>query len=70
MTQKIIKVGNSAAVTIPRSFMKEAGWRVGDKVVVKGNSKKGMLLIQKELRQWLDKITDEHKDLLEELARV
>lgn len=70
MVQKIIKVGNSAAVTIPKSFMKEAGWKIGDEVVVKGNSKKRALLIQTELMQWLDEFTEKHKDFIKELAKV
>lgn len=32
MTQKIIRVGNSAAVTIPKSILKESGVKIGTKV--------------------------------------
>jgi len=35
MAQKIIKTGNSAAVTIPANFVKDLGIRIGDPVKVK-----------------------------------
>jgi len=34
MTQKVLKVGSSAAVTIPKKSLKELGLKVGDEVVV------------------------------------
>ena len=35
MAQKVIKTGNSAAVTIPADFIKDLGIRIGDPVKVK-----------------------------------
>lgn len=35
MAQKVIKTGNSAAVTIPSAFVKDLGVRIGDQVKVK-----------------------------------
>lgn len=35
MAQKVIKTGNSAAVTIPANFVKDSGIRIGDPVKVK-----------------------------------
>ncbi len=35
MAQKVIKTGNSAAVTIPADFVKDLGIRIGDPVKVK-----------------------------------
>lgn len=35
MAQKVIKTGNSAAVTIPADFVKDSGIRIGDPVKVK-----------------------------------
>ncbi len=35
MAQKVIKTGNSAAVTIPAGFVKDSGIRIGDPVKVK-----------------------------------
>lgn len=34
MTQKVLKVGSSAAVTIPKKSLKELGWKIGDRVFV------------------------------------
>ena len=34
MTQKVLKVGSSAAVTIPKQSLKELGLKIGDKVTV------------------------------------
>ena len=34
MTQKVIKVGDSAAVIIPKKSLKELNLRIGDEVVV------------------------------------
>lgn len=41
MAQKVIKTGNSAAVTIPSSFVKDLGIRIGDQVRVKLDGDKG-----------------------------
>jgi len=35
MPQKVIKTGNSAAVTIPANFIKDLGIHIGDSVKVK-----------------------------------
>ena len=35
MPQKVIKTGNSAAVTIPANFIKDLGVHIGDSVKVK-----------------------------------
>lgn len=34
MTQKVLKVGSSAAVTIPKKSLEELGLKIGDKVVI------------------------------------
>ena len=34
MLQKVIKVGNSAAVTIPKYFLEKSSMKIGDKVFV------------------------------------
>jgi len=41
MNQKVIKTGNSAAVTIPASFVKDLGIRIGDTVKVRLEKEKG-----------------------------
>ena len=46
MVNKVLKVGDSAAVTIPRRVLKEMGIGVGDKVTVTFHPKKNELVIQ------------------------
>jgi putative addiction module antidote len=81
MAQKIIKVGNSLAVTIPRGFVKKAGWKAGDEVVFEGDSDMGVMLLKDkssaynakltpEFKEWLDDFTEKNKDLLKELAKT
>jgi len=41
MAEKIIKTGNSAAVTLPAKFVKNLGLKVGDPVEVKIDYVKG-----------------------------
>lgn len=80
MKQKIIKVGNSAAVTIPQKFLKEVGWKPGDELLMEGDSRTGILILKDEdspykskitpeFKQWLDDFTSRNKSLLEELAK-
>jgi antitoxin component of MazEF toxin-antitoxin module len=44
MQQKVIKTGNSAAVTIPASFVRDLGIRIGDTVKTKLEPEKGRLV--------------------------
>jgi len=43
MTQKIIRTGNSAAVTIPVEFVTALSLRIGDRVEAKMDYKKGTI---------------------------
>lgn len=79
MIQKIIKVGNSAAITIPKEFLKEAKMKVGDEVVVEENAQNKILLIKPKNRvdspsltpeffSWLDEVSKKYKEVIVELA--
>lgn len=46
MTQKVLKVGSSAAVIIPKKSLKELGLRTGDEVSVEINQKRKSVLIR------------------------
>lgn len=39
MTQKVLRVGSSAAVTIPKKSLKDLGLKIGDEVDVKVDKK-------------------------------
>ncbi len=77
MKQKIIKVGNSAAVLIPKHVMKEQSLNVGDEIDFKledravGESgyRAGRTLTP-EFKQWLDQFMKEYKPILDDLARL
>lgn len=45
MTQKLLRVGSSAAVTIPKKSLKELGLKIGDEVRVAVNTKSKTVVI-------------------------
>lgn len=81
MLQKIIQVGNSLAVTIPSSFVKEVKLKAGQPVMVEGDIDSAVLTIQSperhlqsgaitpEFLSWLKRFNNKYKDALTELAR-
>lgn len=46
MTQKLLRVGSSAAVTIPKGSLKELGLKIGDGVNVEIDKKRKTVTIQ------------------------
>lgn len=80
MLQKIIQVGNSAAVTIPKDFLRTSRLKIGDSVMVEIDSDISQISIRPqetakrvsltpEFLRWLKKFTDEYRPVLEELAK-
>lgn len=80
MIQKIIKVGNSLAVTISSKFIHDVGYKAGDYVYVEENTQHKMLLIKPktmihpsgltpEFFSWLEEITTKYADVIKELAK-
>lgn len=76
MTQKVLKVGSSAAVTIPKASLEELGLRIGDKVTVEVDTEKKIVSVKpiagsvnKELLDWTKKFIARYRTALEELAR-
>ncbi|MDO9028338.1 MAG: AbrB/MazE/SpoVT family DNA-binding domain-containing protein [Candidatus Roizmanbacteria bacterium] len=78
-TQKIIKVGNSLAVTLPVAFVRDGNMKVGDEVVVetmatyhtamiKPKKIANKKLLTPEFFQWLEKTTKKYEDVIKELA--
>ena len=75
MTQKVLKVGTSAAVTIPKKSLEELGIKIGDKVIIEINRKRGTVLIEsvksqpdKELLEWTRKFIARYHVALKALA--
>ncbi|MFA6042220.1 MAG: hypothetical protein WCV85_03040 [Patescibacteria group bacterium] len=54
MTQKVLKVGDSAAVTISKESLKNLGWKVGSRVNVTVDPLKQIVKIVPEKRQNAD----------------
>jgi len=79
MLQKIIKVGNSYAFTIPSSFVKELGLKAGEQLHVEVDMELGRLTYNKakpekkadtpEVKEWLESFNKKYKKGLTELAK-
>ena len=82
MLQKILQVGNSYAITIPKDFVRETKLKAGQKIRVdidvdsatlsvqpvrKSSAQKGNLT--PEFLSWLKKFNARYKDALKELAK-
>ena len=81
MVQKIIKVGNSFAVTIPRNFVNDVGFKAGDEVDVESDKDLKLMIVKPvgspaqtkitpEFKAWLDDFTKKNKKTLQELANL
>lgn len=81
MVQKIIKVGNSAAITIPKEFLAQSGLQVGDEMSIETDAKLQLILARSkkkasspsltpEFKQWLDKFIDDYRPVLQKLAKM
>ena len=76
MTQKVLQVGSSAGVIIPKKTLGQLGLRVGDRVNVEIDAKQKKVFIEpisktvdKELLSWTRKFIDKYRPALEILAR-
>lgn len=75
MTQKVLKVGSSAAVTIPKKSLAELGLKIGDRVTVAINRKDKSIVVQPsvsvdtETVEWARDFIEKYRPALEALAR-
>jgi antitoxin component of MazEF toxin-antitoxin module len=80
MVQKLLKVGSSAAVTIPKKSLGELGWDIGDELIVdvdqikqsvtvKSRKQPHTQVVNRELIEWTDKFIEEYRPALEALAK-
>mgnify|MGYP001570425085 CR=1 FL=1 len=75
MTQKVIKVGNSAAVTIPKRSLEELGLKPGDQVRVEVDRKNRSVFTQpvakvnEDLLRWTKQFIERYRPALEALAK-
>lgn len=78
MLQKVIKVGNSLAVTIPKSYADTVQLKAGQKVFVDTDVDLDLLQVRTkggtatnltpEFKDWLDKTSNNHSQTIKELA--
>lgn len=75
MTQKVLKVGSSAAVTIPKKSLDELGLKPGDRVVLEIDKKRRAVIIEpaikidEELVSWTKKFIERYRPALESLSK-
>jgi len=80
MLQKILQVGNSLAITLPKDFTQSSRYKKGEEVIVETDSASGMLLMKPktyterlnltpEFYQWLDQTSKKYEEVIKELAR-
>jgi putative addiction module antidote len=76
MTQKILKIGKSLAVTLPKAALKSLGLRAGDRVRVGVDKRQPQVLLEspknnidKELLLWTRKFIKKYRPALEALAK-
>ena len=76
MTQKVLQIGSSAGVIIPKKSLLELGLKLGDQVNVEVDTKRKKVFIEpvsktvdKELLNWTRKFIDKYRPALEALAR-
>jgi len=81
MTQKIIQVGNSAAVTIPKPFLQKIKLSIGDEVEVESDQDLKLVIIRPkgvsaqtkitpEFKNWLDSFIKKNQKTLQKLSQV
>jgi putative addiction module antidote len=76
MTQKVLKVGSSAAVTIPKKSLEELGLKIGDHVSLSIDKARKVVTISAasesvdhELLDWTRKFIERYKPALRALAK-
>jgi len=79
MLQKVIRVGNSLAITIPKDFASLAKFRAGQQVAVETDAAAKMLLVKSahqangssltpEFFAWLERISSRYEKVIKDLA--
>lgn len=75
MIQKLIKIGSSAAVVIPKKSLKELGFRIGDEIRVDIDLVEQTVLVEsakkpsRQLTKWVDDFTERYKKDFKLLAK-
>jgi antitoxin component of MazEF toxin-antitoxin module len=75
MQRKLIKVGTSAAVLVPKALMDEQGFKIGDMVEVElhkndARAAKRQAVVDPRVIQWTDHFIEKHRSLLKKLSKA
>ncbi|MDP2641589.1 MAG: AbrB/MazE/SpoVT family DNA-binding domain-containing protein [Candidatus Yanofskybacteria bacterium] len=78
MTQKVIKIGKSTGITIPKEILEKMRLRAGDRVAVEYDARRGSLMMkttkkisarQKRIAELTQNFIERYRKDLEELAK-
>jgi putative addiction module antidote len=76
MPQKILKVGTSAAVTIPKQVLEELNLKIGDSIQIEVDKKRRTAVmhshvkrVDQEVLEWTKKFIERYRPALEALAK-
>jgi len=75
MVQKVLKVGSSAAVTIPKKSLEKLGLKIGDRVTLDIDRGQKAVIVKplaspdKKMMDWTNKFISKYHLALEELAK-
>lgn len=77
MPQKVLQIGSSAGITIPRETLKTLGLKIGDQVSVEIDPKRGGVVVlplrhgkdEKEFTAWAVEFVDQYGPALKALAK-
>lgn len=77
--QKVLRVGNSLAVTLPNDFVKARKIKAGQNIFVETDADLDLIQIRTkagsksaltpEFKEWLDDISKKYEDVIKELAK-
>ena len=71
MQRKLIRVGSSAAVLIPKALLDEQGWKIGDVIHIEASRQEAdasRTQIDPAVIAWADKLIERYKPMLKKLA--
>jgi antitoxin component of MazEF toxin-antitoxin module len=70
MQRKVIKVGTSAAVLIPKAVMDERNLKVGDMIDLDFSGKSSSSVVDPVLIEWTDEFIKKNRGLLDKLVNA
>lgn len=77
MPQKVLQIGSSAGITISKELLKSLGLRIGDRVTVEADPKRGGMVVlplrrgkdEAEFSAWTEEFLTQYGPALKALAK-